>query len=122
MATNLTVTMADRPGMLAQLGEALGAAGVNINGGCAVTSGGEGWVHILVDDVASATTAVEGAGMSVSSQSEVVIVDIDDHPGELGANARKLSEAGVNIELFYLSSGMKLVFVVDDAEKARGAL
>ena len=122
MATNLTVTMEDRPGILAQLGETLGAAGVNINGGCAVTSGGEGWVHLLVDDAAAARTALEGAGMSVSSEREVVVVDAEDRPGELGATARKFSEAGVNVELFYVSTGMKLVFVVDDAEKARSAV
>ena len=122
MATNLTVKLEDRPGTLAQLGETLGAAGVNINGGCAVTSGGEGWIHILVDDAAAARAALEGAGMSVSSEREVVMVDAVDQPGELGTTARKFAEAGVNVELFYVSSGMKLVFVVDDAEKARGAI
>ena len=122
MATNLTVKLEDRPGTLAQLGETLGASGVNINGGCAVTSGGEGWVHILVDDAAAARTALEAAGMSVTSEREVVIADAEDQPGNLGATAQKLAEAGVNVELFYVTSGLKLVFVVDDAEKARSAL
>jgi len=122
MATNLTVTMEDRPGMLAQLGEALGGAGINIAGGCAVTSAGEGWVHILVEDAAAARAALEGAGMSVSGEREVVVVDMEDHAGELGAIARKFTEAGVNVELFYVGAGRKLVFGVDDAEKARGAL
>ncbi len=122
MATNLTVKLEDRPGTLAQLGETLGASGVNINGGCAVTSGGEGWVHILVDDAAAARTALEGAGISVASEREVVIADAEDQPGNLGATARKLAEAGVNVELFYVSNGLKLVFVVDDADKARSAL
>ena len=122
MATNLTVKMEDRPGTLAPFGEALGAAGINIQGGCAVTSGGEGWVHILVDDVASARAAVEGAGMSVSSEREVVMVGADNRPGELGATARKFAKAGVNVELFYVSGDMQLVFVVDDAEKARSAM
>ena len=122
MATNLTVKLEDRPGTLAQLGETLGASGININGGCAVTSGGEGWVHILVDDAAAARAALEGAGMSVASESEVVVADAEDQPGNLGATARKLAEAGVNVELFYVSNGLKLVFVVDDAEKAHSAL
>ena len=122
MATNLTVKMEDRPGMLAQFGESLGSAGINITGGCAVTSGGEGWVHILVDDAAAAREAVEGAGMSVSSERDVVVVDAENNPGELGETARKFAEAGVNVELFYVAAGMQMVFVVDDAEKARGAL
>lgn len=122
MSTNLTVNMEDRPGMLAQLGEALGGAGVNIDGGCAVTSGGEGWVHILVEDAAAARAALEAAGMSVSGEREVVVVDAENHAGELGATARKFAEAGVNVELFYISASMQMVFGVDDAEKARGAL
>lgn len=122
MATNLTVTAEDRPGAMAAVGEALGGAGININGGCSVTSGGEGWMHILVDDAAAARSALEGAGMSVSDEREVVMVGATDQPGELGSVARKFANAGVNIELFYVSTGMQLVFVVDDAEKARGAL
>ena len=122
MATNVTVKLEDRPGTLAQLGEALGASGINIIGGCAVTSGGEGWVHFLVDDAAAARAAIEGAGLSVSSEREVVVVEAKDQPGNLGATARKFAEAGVNVELFYVSTGMKLVFVVDDPEKARSAL
>ena len=122
MATNLTIKLEDRPGTFSQLGETLGASGVNINGGCAVTSGGEGWVHILVDDAAAARTALEAAGMSVVGEREVVIADAEDQPGNLGATARKFAEAGVNVELFYVSNGLKLVFVVDDTEKARSAL
>ena len=122
MATNLTVTMEDRPGMLAQLGEALGSAGVNINGGCAVTSGGQGWVHILVDDAAAARAAIEEAGMSVSDEREVVTAKPEDRPGGLGAVARSFAEAGVNVELMYVSRDLELVFVVDDPEKARGAV
>ena len=122
MATNLSVKGENRPGAMAEVGEALGAAGVNINGGCAVTSGGEGWMHILVDDAGAARAALEGAGYAVESEREVVMADAEDVPGALGAVARKFADAGVNIELFYVSTGMKLVFLVDDAEAARGAL
>jgi hypothetical protein len=37
---DLTVSLEDRPGTLADLGEALGKAGINIEGMCAVTSEG----------------------------------------------------------------------------------
>ena len=52
----------------------------------------------------------------------VAAADAEDQPGNLGATARKLAEAGVNVELFYVTNGLKLVFVVADAEKARSAL
>ena len=122
MATNLTVRAADQPGQLAAVGEALGGAGINIDGACAVTSGGEGWMHLLVNDAAGARATLEGAGFTVSDEREVVVAAVENTPGALGAAARKLADAGVNVELFYISSGLALVFVVDDAEKARGAL
>ncbi len=122
MATDLKLMLEDHPGALAQLGEALGAAGVNIDGGCAVTGGGQGEVHVLTADGGAARSAIEAAGMMVAGQREVLVVDADNQPGELGMAARKLADAGVNIELFYIAGGAKLVFGVDDMEKARAAL
>ena len=50
MAKDLLVSLPDKPGEGAKLGEALGNAGVNIEGMCAVTHEGRGIVHILVED------------------------------------------------------------------------
>lgn len=122
MATDLQLTLEDRPGALAGLGEALGAAGINIDGGCAVTGGGTGEVHILVEDAGSARAAIESTGMSVDAEREVLVVEAANQPGELGAAARKLAEAGVNIELYYVAAAAKLVFGVDDLQQARSAL
>ena len=38
MATNITIKLENSPGELARLGEALGGAGINIEGMCAVNS------------------------------------------------------------------------------------
>lgn len=122
MPTDLTLSLEDRPGELAKLGESLGKAKVNIEGGCAVTGAGKGEIHILVKDASAARTALKGAGIAVAAEREVLVVDAKDRPGELGRISRKLAEAGVNIQLFYVSTGMKLVFGVDDAKKAKAAL
>ena len=45
---DLTVIMEDRPGKLAELGEATGKAGVNIEGLCAMVGDGKGFIHLLV--------------------------------------------------------------------------
>ena len=45
MAKDLTVVLEDRPGTLAAMGEALGKAGVNIEGICGFPAGGKGTVH-----------------------------------------------------------------------------
>jgi hypothetical protein len=122
MATDLTVVLEDRPGTMARLGEALGSAGVNIEGTCATTSGGQGEIHLLVEDAGAARTALEGAGVQVSGEREVLVVEAANRPGELGRLAKRLADAGVNIELVYVASGDRMVFGVDDEGKARGAV
>jgi hypothetical protein len=122
MATDLTIQLENRPGELARAAEALGNAGVNIDGGCATTGGGTGQVHLLFEDAAAARQALDGAGIAVSGEREALVVDAPNQPGELGRTARRLADAGVNIEAYYVSTGDRLVFCVDDVEKARGAL
>jgi hypothetical protein len=121
MAKDLTVELQDRPGTLADVGEALGNAGVNIDGGCGVATGGRADFHFLVEDAGGARKAIEGAGLSVKDERDVVVLDVTDKPGELGAIARRMADAGVNIDLVYLNARGQLVLGVDDPEKARTA-
>jgi hypothetical protein len=121
MAKDLTVTLEDHPGALADLGEALGKAGINIEGLCGVPGGGKGVVHFLVEDASGARSALEAVGIHVEDERDVLVVDVQDRPGELGKTCRKLANAGVNINLTYFS--MKgLVIGADDLDKARAAV
>ena len=120
---DLAITLEDRPGTMAALGESLGKAGVNIEGFCAITStGGQGEVHVLIEDAAVAFDALAAAGIEVASEEEVAIVAVEDRPGELGQVSRKLGDAGVNITLAYLATSTRLVFAADDFARARAAL
>lgn len=123
MATDLMVMMEDRPGALAELGTALGRGGANLAGACAITSRGQGMIHLLVEgDPAAAREALGAAGIEVTEEREVVVVDVRDEPGMLGSYAQRLADAGANIELMYLATSTRLVFGVDDLEAARRAL
>lgn len=123
MATDITVTLPNEPGQLARLGSATGGAGVNLAGFCGVTTGGEGIIHVLVeDDPAAARSALEAAGIDVDEEREVLVVEVEDRPGSMGEVARKLGDAGVNIDLAYLATNTRLVLGVDDEEAARRAL
>jgi hypothetical protein len=121
MATDLAVTVEDKPGALAGMGEAIGAAGINIGGVCGATAPGASVVHFLVDDPAGAREALEGAGFTSIDQREVVVVEVEDRPGMLGEVGRKLSDAGVNIELIYLATGTRLVVGAADLDAVRAA-
>ena len=61
MATDLTIDVEDQPSELARLGQVLGSAGVNIEGFCAVTSGGgQAEIHVLVEDAADSAHRARG--------------------------------------------------------------
>jgi len=125
MPTNLTVVLRDEPGQLASLGEATGAAGVNIEGLCAFTGEGRGIIHLLIGDdaVDRAVDALERTGMGIADRRDVLVVDVADQPGSLGELARQLTAAGVNIELLYTTfGGVKMVIATDDLASARAAL
>jgi hypothetical protein len=119
---DLTVILGDAPGALADLGEATAGANINIEGMCATTSGGKGEIHILVDDPAATRGALEGAGIEVSGERDVLVVEVEDRPGTMAAVARTLGDAGVNVNFAYATfGGVKLVLGVDDLDKARAA-
>jgi hypothetical protein len=120
---DLTVIMEDKPGKLAELGEATGKAGVNIEGACAMVGDGKGFIHLAVKDGAAARKALEDAGIEVADEREAIVVDLHDKPGALGEIARDLAEAGVNIDVAYtIFSGVRLVILTEDLDQAREAL
>jgi hypothetical protein len=120
---DLTVSLENQPGRLADLGEATGRAGINLEGICGTTEGGQGVIHILVDDVDGTRAALGEAGIEVTGERDVLVVDVEDRPGTMGEVARRIGDAGANIELVYTTFGaVRLVVGVDDFEKARAAL
>ncbi len=125
MAKDLTVSLEDKPGTLADLGEALGNAGVNIEGICGIGYEGRGIIHVLVEDAAKARQALEGAGIKVEGEADPLVSEVGssaDKPGELGRMARAIADAGVNVQAMYLATHDRGVLVTTDNAKARKAL
>jgi len=117
---DLTIALKNRPGALADMGEALGRAGVSIEGGGAWVVGNEGVAHFLFHDGAAARKALEAAGIKVLAVKEVLVQRLkQDVPGQLGLLARKMADAGVNIEVLYSDHDHQLILVVDDLERGR---
>jgi hypothetical protein len=110
---DLAIALENRPGALAEMGEALGAAGVSIEGGGVWN----GVAHFLFHDAAAARAALEAAGIRVIAENEVMILRLkQDEPGQLGKAARKLADEGVNIEVQYSDHDHNLILVVTDRE------
>jgi hypothetical protein len=104
------------------MGKALGEAGINIDGVCGLPCEGKGVIHIIVEDAAEARRVLEGGGFEVSSESEVLLLDTENRPGSLGEIARKIADAGVNIEFIYVASNNRLVISADNLEGARAVI
>jgi hypothetical protein len=124
MPTDLSIVLEDRPGELARMGEALGHAGINIEGVAGFVVEGRGIIHVLVEDPGAARSALSGAGLEVSGEADALVMDIsasEDRPGALGEMARKIADAGVNVQALYLATHARGVAVTSDNEKARGA-
>lgn len=115
---DLELDLEDRPGALANLGEALGQAGVSVEGGGVFASRGRGVAHFLVHDPAAARHALEAAGVRVVAEREVLVQRLrQDMPGQLGLLARRMADAGVNIEVQYSDHDHHLILVVDDLQR-----
>ena len=117
---DVEVHLPDRPGALAALGQALGEAGVSLEGGGVFTYGGVGVAHYLVHDGARALRAVRAAGLGTAVVRDVVLARLDQEtPGQLGTLASRLGEAGANVQVQYSDHGGNLVLLVSDEDVVR---
>lgn len=117
---DLTIILENRPGALADIGEALGRAGVSVEGGGAWVVHGNGVAHFLVADGTAARRALEAAGIQVAAERDVIVQRLHQGvPGQLGKLSRRMAEAGVNIEVLYSDHDHQLILVVDDPVKGR---
>ncbi len=128
MATELTVKLQNRAGQLGALTGALADAGVNIKSLAATTGGGQGTVHVVVEerDAAKARRAIRAKKYRIAGDRKVVEVRIADRPGALARVAKLLGEARVNIESAYMLAQSKkrttVALGVKDARAANKAL
>ncbi len=117
---DLAIALDNRPGALAEMGEALGRAGVSVEGGGAWVVDGKGVAHFLITDGTAARQALEAAGITVLAEREVLIQRLKQAvPGQLGMLTRRMAEAGVNIEVLYSDHDHQLILVVDDLPRGR---
>jgi hypothetical protein len=123
MLEEIVLSVDDRPGVLAELGELLGEARVNIETLTATAYDGRGIIHLVVDDGEDASELLKSKGFIVEAIRPVMSATLDDQPGELGRYCRKLAEAGIAISAAYVArragGETELIFAVDDLETAK---
>jgi hypothetical protein len=119
------IELENKPGSLAQVTEALGERGINITAISGVTAGTAGALGLLTNDEFGTREVLRSSGVKVR-EIGLVSVSLEHRAGTLAGIARKLADAGVNIELL-LGTGMSgsnvtVALGVDDVEAARRAI
>ena len=120
MATDITISVEDKPGGLASVGEALGGAGINIEGLCGMGFEGRGIIHVCVMDGSAASAALRAAGLKVEGESDAILsepMEGVDAPGSLGVMARAIADAGINTRVLYPATRSRIVAVTDNNAK-----
>jgi hypothetical protein len=125
MLKDLTIRLKNKPGILADLGELLGKHNINMEALCGIPFNDESVLHIVVEDETTTKYILEQEGFNVSAIRDVILLDIADLAGKAGSGgklARKIGNAGVNIDTIYLAENNRIVLGVDNIDKALTAL
>ncbi len=125
-ATQLAVFLANRPGALARVCEALAQAQINIHALATSDTVDHTVVRMVVSDPTKALMLLGEAGV-LALETEVLMIETANEPGVLAKIAERLADAEVNIEYAYLAGGRGAekgltVLRPSDVEKAQSAL
>jgi len=107
----ISVFLENKIGRLAEITQILGNKEINIRALAIADTTEFGILRMIVDRPQKAYQALEERGFTVS-QTEVVVVEVEDKPGGLAQVMAILGKEGINVEYLY-------AFV---APKGRGAL
>src|SRR4051812_28645878 len=83
VATDLVIEIDNDPGALARVAAAVSDAGVNLAAATCVGRGNCAELHILVPHAEAVRHALAITNVAVTREREVVVVDVEDRPGEL---------------------------------------
>jgi hypothetical protein len=119
------VEAANKPGEFARHADAIAKRGINLANVICLGIGDRGGAAFYATDEAGLRTALNDAGIGFREVS-VVSAQLADKPGTLADAARRLGDAGINIELVAPmgmdGQNVTVAFGVDKIDQARIAL
>lgn len=119
---DLEFDLTNRPGALAELGEAMGRASIPFEGGGVFQHRSRAIAHFLFRDGEAARQAAEAAGITVIAMRRPLIRKLKQGtPGQLGALTRALADAGVDITTQYSDHHNRLILICNNPEAATQA-
>ena len=96
----ISVFLENKIGRLAEITQILGNKEINIRALAIADTTEFGILRMIVDRPQKAYEALEERGFTVS-QTEVVVVEVEDKPGGLAQVMAILGRAGINVEYLY---------------------
>src|SRR3989449_4479319 len=125
-STQLAVFLANRPGALARVCDALAKAKINIHALATSDTIDHSVVRMVVSDPTKALMLLGEAGV-LALESDVLMIETENEPGVLAKIAERLAKAEVNIEYAYLAGGRGaekglIVLRPSDVEKEQSVL
>jgi len=125
-ATQLSVFLVNKPGVLAQVTRALAQAKQNIVAMTLVDSQEHGVLRMVIENAAEAKAVLAKLNLPMT-ETEVVCLEMSNRPGALADVATLLGENHININYAYVTSGAPGgrttgVFKVADLTKAQHVL
>jgi hypothetical protein len=100
----ISFTMPNRVGLLSEVTTAVAKAKVNITAICAYAMENSALFMLTADSNAKAKKALALLGVGIEEK-DVVEVEMPNKPGELQKVARKIGDAGIDIEYMYATAG-----------------
>ncbi|MDJ0665192.1 MAG: hypothetical protein QNJ75_11565 [Acidimicrobiia bacterium] len=109
---------------VADLWEALGEAGIQMEASCTFPRLEGRIVHVVVkeDDADTAYDALREQGFIPLDRRKIIIANITPRPGELGRIARAIADRGAKLYILYMATGDRVVVGASDLDKAAEAL
>jgi len=123
----ISVVLDNVPGKFMDVSEFLGREGVNIRAISVADTSNVSTVRFVTDNPEKPANVLRSNGYSVS-ETDVIAVEVPDHPGGLRAVLKPLREAKINVLYFYTflgrgESGYPIVIIgVDKTKEAIEAL
>lgn len=118
--SELTIVAKDRVGLLADISDALGKEGINIEFVSVETTSSTAIVHLKVARLPEAKKALTSAGFRVVDKHNLLL-RLKDRPGELAKVSRKLADSGINIKNVYILDAAKneKILAMDTSDNAK---
>jgi hypothetical protein len=102
-AKEISFTMPNKVGLLSEVTTAIAGAKINITAICAYGMGNTAYFMLTTNNNTRAKRALKPLGVIIEER-DIVEVEVPDKPGELQKIAKKIAEAGVDIEYMYATA------------------